>query len=263
MLNSGERIFNWSLNVVVLGEVGMDSSHVRFCTSSDTIEVLAQIREIRSSQKAIQGVNGTPVGIRSISSVVSVEEIGMEKAATVNGIMEGRVEIFIEELVEGLGLFILGGQDGSVLSDFVVQQIFGLLELCNGARLVGSFLRVAIPITNVSLVLQSVLLVLFLGDQVLEGDGVVRIDVVNGAIGIIHKPGECVWMLPDAVVVSFTLILLTIATIATKRVHRCLRIGQASSVHEILHHGHLVVHLLVAQRLYGGTAARPDSGLPI
>ena len=86
---------------------------------------------------------------------------------------------------------------------------------------------------------------------------------MNGAIGIIHKPGECVWMLPDAVVVSFTLILLTIATIATKRVHRCLGIGQASSVREILHNGHLAVHLLGAQRLYGGTAGRPDSGLPI
>ena len=201
MLNGGERISHWSFNVVVLGEIGMDLSHVSLGTSSDTIEVLAQIRVIRPTQKSIQGVDGTPVGIRALSSVSDEHEVGMEKATTVNRISVPVIEVFVEELIEGRRVLILGSQDRSVPGDFIKQQLFGDLEFLDRAWLVGSFLRVAKPITNVSLILQTVLLVVFIGDQVFEGDGVVGIDVMNGPTGIIDEPGECIGVLPDSLVV--------------------------------------------------------------
>ena len=78
----------------------------------------------------------------------------------------------------------MGGHDPRVPLDLFLHDPFGLLQLNPGRGFVVSLPGVAEPLTDVSLVQNSERGVRLDGEQVIEGHGVVQLDLVDRALGI-------------------------------------------------------------------------------
>ena len=207
---------------------------------SDALEVLIQVGPISSTQKAIQGVHSAPVGIRTgIIGIGGKNLRGVEQLRAVDSIGDGGVEGGLEDLGEALRSFCMGGHESCVPLDLIPKGFLGLLQLNPGARLVGSFLGVAEPITNVSAVHVNVPLALGVGEQLIEGKGVDLLDRVDGVLGIVLEEEKRLGMVFEVII---ALVIFLVLHFSTKRIHH-RGVGRAACSLILVHLLHLGVHV--------------------
>ena len=111
----------------------MDLGHVSVRTGGNIIEILAKVREVGSTQETVQGINCTPIRIRTCSCLSDEIDVGVEHRAGMLRSVKVRVDIGVKKLLEGQGSLILGSQYLGVPGDLIVEPFFGHTKLFWGA----------------------------------------------------------------------------------------------------------------------------------
>ena len=152
----------------------------------------------------------------------------------------------------------MGSHDRSVPLDLFLQYVPGLLQLNLGRWTLLSRLGVAEPLTSISVVHLNVPHVLWVVEQLIEGDGIDLLDGVDGVLGIVGEEQKRLGMVFEVIIAT---VLSVISHGSTKGIHHN-GVGGATCSDQIVHWDHLSVHVGDCGLLLGGgTGALPGLGL--